>query len=556
MISATSFIPEAPDSHRHLNVPQLRAMAIDAPTQMHVWGRRTGKTEGPGGAFTARRVHDMPRANGILIGTTYEQLLTRTIPPLVAAWERLGYYQDVHYWVRKQPPAHLKIPKAYRTPLKYDNYIQWYNGSGMYLVSQDRPGSINGIASQWLYGDEAKFLNVDRLHEEAMITLSGLRDKFGELPHYLSTCFMSDMPTSNKGSWMFDYEPQSEADVCEQVFKLALEESRLRELLPSLNTAKQRLVLRELTKIQQYLALLRKDLVHYSEASTFDNIHVLGLDVFKRFKRDLPESTFESSVMNRRVVQVENGFYSSLDEDIHGYDSFDYTHIDQLDMSYVKSIEQDSRWDGDVDPNRPLDIGGDYNNIFNSLCVGQPHGRREYRLVHSMFVDGPLLLDDLVKAFCKYYKPHKAKHVRYFYDHTAIARSASSNESNADIVTRILKENGWTVNRIYIGQATRHYARFLMWGQMLRELDPKLPRYRFNRTKARQWMISAQNAKTKRVGEEWKKDKDGEKVINGKPVMPPREATHLSEAADMLMVGVIAQRAGQDASTFIDTVIG
>ena len=549
------YIPEADDRTVYLNGPQMRAIAIDAPSQMHVWGRRTGKTEGPGGAFTVRRVHDMPRANGLIIGTTYEQLLTRTIPPLVAAWEKLGYYQNVHYWVRKAPPKELEIPKAYRTPLKHDNYIQWYNGSGMYLVSQDRPGSINGVASQWCYGDEAKFLDVHRLREEALITLSGLREHFGDHPHYLATCFMSDMPTSNKGSWMFESEPMMELDACNLVFDLVMEESRMEQLLPTLTSAKQRTTQAELRKLRGYIAQLRTGLVHYSEASTLDNLDVLGIEPIKRFRRDLPDAVFQSSVMNKRVVQVENGFYASLDEDVHGYDKFDYNHIDRLDMSYAGDVAKDCRWDGDIDPNRPLDIGMDYNNIFSCICVGQAHGR-EYRMVNSLFVDHPLLLTDLVRKFCTYYKHHKTKHVEYFLDHTAIAVNAGSNFSFADIVCNELRAQGWTVKRTYYGQAPKHYTRYLMWGKMLREQDKNLPRFRYNRTNAYQWQVSAQGAGTKRSGDEWKKDKDSEKTVRGQPVMPPRNATHLSEAGDMLLWGAAHRKAGGSNRSFVDTVMG
>jgi hypothetical protein len=551
----STFIPEPAEQQRHLNKPQLRALAIDAHTQVHMWGRRTGKTEGPGGAFTARRVHDMPRANGILMGTTYEQLLTRTIPPLVAAWEKLGYYQDVHYWVRKRPPAGLRIPKAYRTPLKYDNYIQWYNGSGMYLVSQDRPGSINGISSQWLYGDEAKFLNVERLREEAMITLSGMRDLFGHLPHYLATCFMSDMPLANKGNWLFEYEAKMESEACELVLRLVMEYGRIEQLLPQLNTTQQRKAQRELAKLQGHIDQLRTGLTHYSEASTLDNVHVLGLNTIKQMRRDLPNETFQSSVMNKRVVQVANGFYASLNEDYHGYHAHNYRHIDNLVLDYKDQPDKNSLWDEDVNPREPLDIGLDYNNIFNSLTVGQPHGR-EYRLVNSLFVDSPLLLDDVVQKFCDYYRHHQAKHVRFFFDHTAVAVSANKSTSYADDVCNILYANGWTVERCYLGQAWKHYARFLLWGKLLRELDSSLFRFRFNLTNARQWMISAQGAKTKRSGEEWKKDKDSEKVIAGKPVMPPRDATHLSEAADMLIVGAVTKWLAGSMTGFVDTLMG
>jgi hypothetical protein len=153
----------------HYNKPQLLVHLIMAQIIVCIWGRRTGKTEGPMADFTLNNIFSMPRSNGFLSGTTYEQLLTRTLPPLIAAWERRGYYENVHFWVRKFPPADLKVPKAYRSPLKPDHYIQWYNGSGIYLVSQDRPGTINGVATQWGAADEAKFQNYDKLREEALL---------------------------------------------------------------------------------------------------------------------------------------------------------------------------------------------------------------------------------------------------------------------------------------------------------------------------------------------------------------------------------------------------
>jgi hypothetical protein len=550
----SKYIPQPEQVDRHMNVPQLRAIGVDAHTQRHVWGRRTGKTEGPGGVYTVRRVHDMPRSNGFMIGTTYEQLLTRTIPPLVAAWEGLGFYEGIHFWLRKEAPKNLRVPKAYRTPLKYDNYIQWYNGSGIYLVSQDRPGSINGVATQWGYGDEAKFLDVNRLNEEAMLTLSGKADVFGECPHFLSTMFMSDMPTGTKGGWLMEAEALMERDAVELVFQMAAEEGRLlrASAAPGVTQGQLRQIQKQLLQLRAGMGQLRRGLVHYSEATTLDNIHVLGLDVIKNFRRNLPLGIFDSSVLNKRNVQVEHGFYGLLDEDRHAYDNFDYSHIDQLQLTLRDDVEKDSRWDGDVDPYRPLEIAMDHNNVINSLVVGQEHGR-DMRAVKSMYVLQPELLEKVVEEFCRYYRHHRCKHIIYHYDQTCIGLDASRNLSYADMVVKVLLANGWTVERNYFGAASNHYARYVLWGKILKENDPLLPRFRYNRTNTASLVVSMQGARTKQVGNESKKDKDDEKMVNGRPKVPPQLATHLTEAADMLIWGKYARRVKNLSSTFADT---
>lgn len=540
----------------HYNKPQLLVHLVMAQVIVCVWGRRTGKTEGPMADFTLRNVHAMPRSNGFLVGTTYEQLLTRTLPPLVAAWAKQGYHQDVHYWIRRFPPAQLRVPKAYRTPLKADHYIQWYNGSGIYLVSQDRPGTINGVATQWGAGDEAKFLNVNKLREETLLTLSGNAEHFGTLSCYLSLMFCSDMPTTSRGTWLLDYEALMDKDAVQLVLQVQqLRHALLAELEDATLSQKKR-ANREarVAELNEYLNELRKDLVYYSEATTLDNIHALGLAPIKQFKRTLNEVVFNSSVLNHKVLKVENGFYSLLSEDSHAYDATNYDYLDRLHIDYANPAEADSRWDADVNPLEPLDVALDYNNDINSLVVGQEQGRR-YNCVNSLFVLGSdgLLLRDVVKKFCAYYKPHQNKVVNYFYDHTAVARSASSNLSFADEVIDEFRAQGWLVVERYIGQSSSHHSRYLFWG-MLFNGDARLPRWGYNRTRFAQAAVSMQQAPVKKLGEFFKKDKGSERRNSG---VKPEEATHLSEAADTLVWGRLRARiTNQGGGDFVDTMWG
>ena len=543
----------------HYNKPQLLLHLIMAQVNVCIWGRRTGKTEGPMADFTLHNVHAMPKSNGFLVGTTYEQLLTRTLPPLVAAWAKRGYYQDVHYWIRKFPPAQLKVPRAYRTPLKADHYIQWYNGSGIYLVSQDRPGTINGVSTQWGAGDEAKFLNVNKLREETLLTLSGNADHFGQMSCYLSLMFCSDMPTTARGTWLLDYEDEMDKDAVQAILMVQQQRHQLlAELEDSTLSQRQRDKLEaRVAELDDYLNELRKDLVYYSEATTLDNIHALGLAPIKQFKRTLSEVVFNSSVLNKKVLKVENGFYSLLSEVDHAYDAPNFDYIDKLKIDYSNPTEvpePDCRWDTDVNRLEPLDIALDYNNAINSLVVGQLHGN-QYRNVNSMFVLGAdgHLLRDVVKKFCKYYKYHDNKVVNYFYNHTAIAKSASSGLSFADEVMQELRAQGWIVVDRYTGQAPSHHSRYLFWG-MLFQGDRRLPQWCYNRTRFAQGAISMQQAPVKKQGDVFGKDKSSEDRRSG---VKPEEATHFSEAADELNWGRLRSMIGNASSgEFVDTVWG
>ncbi|MGV3588596.1 MAG: hypothetical protein ACO1OF_16440 [Adhaeribacter sp.] len=541
---------KAPARKMHMNPPQLFFELIMAQINIVLWGRATGKTEGPMARFTLTNLYKMPRSNGFLLGTTYEQLMTRTLPPLFAAWEKFGYRKNEHYWVGKAPPAKYKIPKAFRTPETYDHYIQFNNGSGIYLVSQDRPGTINGVRTQWGAGDEAKLLNKEKLDNEVMLTMAGQAEHFGHLSNYLSLLFCSDMPTTSKGNWLFDYQEQMDPDIIEAILQVQVKLMELQDQLAKAKPGNVFKIEREIAKFQEYLNELRKGTVYVSLASTLDNIHALGIEAIKQFKRILSDITFKISVLNKRIYAVENGFYGLLDEDVFGYHSVNYSFIEGLGLEIGELPQKDCRWDADIIPGLALDISCDYNSDINSVVVGQPAGRL-YRFLHSLHVKKKegFKLRDAVRKFDEYYKYHPTKMVNYYYDHTAIASNASTDLSFADEWTQELENLGWIVNRIYIGQASTHHSRYLLW-ELIFSQDNRLATFRFNKTNCADWLISCQQAKVKTSGKIWQKDKGSEKDPN----VPQEHATHLSEAGDCLIWGTQRHKL-EELHDFADTLV-
>jgi len=519
----------------HLNMPQLLFELAKCRNNICVWGRRTGKTEGPMASFTLDNILDMPRSNGFLVGRTYEQILTRTLPPLIAAWERRGFRQNEHFWVRKYAPERLNLPRAYRSPITPDHYIHFFNGSGIYLVSQDRPGTINGVATQWGAGDEAKFLDYEKLQEEALLTLSGEYHRWGDKWNYLSTLFCSDMPTNTAGRWLIDSKNEMNPEAIKMILGI---QSKIQEYVKLIDSGEYsektengyRARIREL---DGYVNELKKSNTYYSMASTFDNIHVLGLDVLKNFFRQLDGNTFLTSVANEYVAMIKNCFYASLNPFRHGEDSIDYGHVDTVVVNVGEKYNRDCRWDADLDPHLPLDISCDFNNAINCVVTGQQQAyKNQNRFCSSLYVLHPLLLGDMVDKWHEYYQYRSNRDVNFIHDQTAIGGKADSDVSYADQWIEKLTKKGWNVRPVYIGAAPTHRARYYIWNKVLRERDG-LPLFRYNKEACADWQVSCERAgviQSTSDRREFKKDKRSERDKK----IPANESTHLSEAGDIL----------------------
>jgi hypothetical protein len=541
--------PANPDLKKlHYNVPQLMFYMVMAQTSVNLWGRATGKSEGPMAMFTRHNVLSMPRSNGFLLGTTYEQLLTRTLPPLIAGLEKLGFYQDVHFSIRKFLPDRT-LHKAYRYPQKADNYIHFFNGSGIYLVSQDRPGTINGVRTQWGAGDEARLLDYTRVQEEVMPTMAGHADLFGHLSSYLSLLYCSDMPRTSKARWLLDFEKEMDPKTIEAILILNIQVIKLQENLLNASASQVPKLRRQIRELEQDINDLRKGTTYFSLASTLDNIHTLGMDVIKNLVRILTDIEFSISVLNERILKVERNFYHMLNEQLHGYDMVNYDYVDGLDIDYSNPPAKDCRWDADINLSQPLDIAMDYNNSINSIVTGQYY-ENELRFLSSQFVLHPQLLSDAVQQWHNYYCHHPVRVVNYYYDHTAKEKRANSNEGFCDQVTDQLEKLGWTVMRIDLGHTPAHKYRYELWGKLFTGRDPRLPRFRYNRTNCAAWQISCEQCSILQQHEETKKDKRPEKD----PSFPQEEAPHLSDAGDTLMWGRIRDKVGRQTS-FIEELI-
>lgn len=517
----------------HYNVPQLRSAIVDAPEEIIIKGRGTGKTEGILAPRTVRVVESLPRSSNLLVAATFQQILTRTLPPLVNGWEKLGYKQGIHYLIGIKPPEkwrkRWKWQGPYRPPFKYEYVISWWNGAVHQMVSQDRIGSTNGMSVDSVAGDEAKLLNRDRLHSETLPANRGRSLVFdgNHLHHSLS--FTTDMPVGTSGRWLLEKEKSMDVNRVQQIMKLQVYKMQFGTNPPAW--------------IDQACSALRRgakpgqELVYFQEANTLENIHALGIPFIRQMMRNLSAFEFNTSILNRRPMKLEDGFYPDLDEDKHGYFSYNYHKFENTGYDFKKLKELDGAGvDGDYDPLRPLHIALDYNRGITPMVVAQVYdrGHREIRCINGIHELYPKKLDDTLQSFIDYYKHHLKKMVYYWYDHTATAEYSHAGAQRDDVLKK-LRANGWTVIERYIGVSHGHERRYTMYGHLLKEDDQYPYILRINRDRCEHLLLSMFQAQAIRTKRGFGKDKKPELD----PKFPQEEATHYSEAIDMLLCGIL-----------------
>lgn len=527
----------------HLNIPQLLWWLIKPKLAVLIWGRATGKTDGPSAMMSAECMDHMPRSVGRIAAYTYVGLLDNILPGIFAGWEdRYGYIENLHYWVGKKPPAELNIPRPYREP-KGDpkNNIYWYNGSVMMLSSMT--GTINnGTEYDWLIIEEGRY-NKKSAVDELVLAKRGTksRKRFGHLPYYGATLIVSDRPKNQMGRWLLEYKTQNTPEHIKGILKAwnriaGLEEKKRQEL----ETGKDASAKKTQTLINKFVELmngLRMKTTLYSEASTLDNIHALGVSTIKGFIELLDEWDYNISVLNKDVNKAVNGFYALHGENhIHSATNFE---------AYNESGGKNNcLTDLDCDLSSDLAIAFDVNQAINNVVVGQVKGETIYCTNH-MFVLAPEYLTELCNKFCEYYQPHLTKNVTFFYDHTLLGSDAQGKTPDYQIVITVLTNKGFNVTPIYIGQAPTHHILYGKWQRCLSGHEGYL-KWSSNATNCHYLRVSMDNADIKYVDGKEKKDKSSERKDYKTQtfLVPPEEATHASEAADTLMLGLQAYRYG------------
>ena len=497
----------------YFNPPQQEVMYTGAHTIVFVGGRRLGKTHGIAAPFFQRNFQRMPRSSGAFVVSTYKRGLTNTLPGTLAALESWGFKRDLHYYIGKKPPKSAGFAKPYIEPAEYEHVISFYNGSIAYIISQDRPGTSNSLTLDYLIGDEAKYLNYEKLKDETFPANGGYKGHFGNKSYHHSMLFISDMPTTKKGSWFLNYEKKCDPELIETiqgiVFEIWKTKSRIKESFEKQTQPPAYLRL-YLKKLYKSLSEFRSVAVYYKEFSSIENLLVLGENYIKQMKRDLPPLVFQTSILCRKVGILKDGFYNNMRESVHYYTANDNSYLDSLEYKFDKINDESSLQDTDLDNNQAICIALDYNANINWIVAGQQQGKT-MRTLKSFFVKYDRKLREVVQDFCKYYRHHREKHVVYYYDTTALGSNYAVNDEDfMSVVCDEFEKQGWRITPVYIGNPMKHSEKWLLISQGFKGQSGLIPM--INSSNNEELILAMEQTGTKNGPEGFKKDKSGEKL--------------------------------------------
>lgn len=521
----------------HYNRPQLLARAIDAKDEVDLWGRGTGKSQGRLSVRALDMARQMPRCSFVNVANTYMQLLDRTLPPMLTHWQELGMKRDVDFWVRKFPDKKFGLEMPYIMPETAEHCVfiraNKTQVSVMRLVSQDRPASSSGLSVDGIIGDEARYLNYQKLQDELIPTNRGNERYFKHSHLHHGTCYTSDMPNTPGSKWLIEQEKTMDKDAVHLILAIQIQIANIENAART----RGRYLHTETANLKYYrgeLFQLRKDLLYFSEASTLENIQIVGEDYIRRMRRQLTPAEFNRAILNIRPNTVENAFYPYLD-DHHFYD-------DVIEQSFIDSFSEklfgkgklnDCRKDSDINRSIPLCAAPDFGGSFNCLVVGQRH-LVNFKFLKNFYVKNPKRVKDLAVNFDNYYRHFHKKELTFYYDHTHYQKNPVSEKTPKDEIIDELKARGWNIRPRFVGETPSFFTRHHLWNAGLIGDADRILKPIFNKYNTEELRNSMQGVSIKAGARDpFAKDK----WIEGKVELDQLDAPHLSDAADILFFG-------------------
>lgn len=548
----------------HFNIPQMEYAITKANMTTVLMGRGAGKSKVLA-MFLKHCAESMPRSTIRFCAYTYAGLLTNILPGIVKSWRQdYQYRQDVHFWLHTWPDKRLGIPKPYFSPETTGKYlIPWWNGSVIILTSMDRTVN-NGSDFDAAAFDEVRLYRNGKLRvNELLRAKRGNNEHFGDLAEHGAVIMATDQPQNSDGNWIFEYEDKVDEDLilAIQMSFVRIEQIQVEidELLDKEDdlTPEEKKTLEEKRKVKRILEQenneLRKDAVHCISGSTLENVHALGLKYIEDASR-VDDFEWDTAILNIKLRQIKDGFYAKLNRDTHGYHSYDYDYIDAI-TSPTRVMRPNWRWYTDYDNAASLHIACDHNNAINWIVTGQPFEEfGEVRIQSALYVESPAFLKELIAAWLEFYKDYPNRTVYYYYDNTMVDGNSRGDKSESEVVIDLLRAAKWQVVDKYLGQASYHHSRYLLWDQSLSGHEMLLlPK--FNQATCDDLLTGMELAPVKKMGATFKKDKSSERFnykTNQYPIAP-KWATHSSEAADTLITGINRERF-QTEDEFMDVL--
>jgi hypothetical protein len=557
-----------------LNNPQLISVINDAPSQVDIHGRGTGKSYIIGWEMN-QMIRKMPRSVTSITGRTYGQILTRTLPSSLKFLEQIGYEKEKDYIIGRKPPRSWLDP--WEKIAKYDNFISFSNGTGFLMLSQEREGSARGPNIDREIVDEALTLNKERYDQEVSPANRGNEDYFGKhspkpIKQHHGFRYVSSMPYSQDQRWLLNFGNYYEQEAGIRIFEIWNRIVKLQ--LQLISAAKQdnanlfKDIWNEIIRLRkQIIPFVSREGVLFTLANALDNIKNLGFSYILREYDKQSLLTFMIEILNWIVDKIEDCYYH-IDPQRHiYYNSYNEDYIRGIAEDSNYNADQlksnDSRFDLDCDPSNPIEIVPDWGVKINLFSIGQ---ERNYNFVTNIsepvdcfineFYNKPsetnkVMITDLVDQFCDYYKYHPVKKIIYYRDRYGDHRMPNIKNaiSYNDQAIREFELNGWTIiQKSHRGMEPPQHDKYLLWVNILKGEDSRYPKIIFNGRNCKYTLISMNNTQLIERNGKFEKNKSSERSNT----ILPEEATHFGDAADKRIFTKYGHLLYPSTGTYVD----
>lgn len=534
-------------------------IAVMQPWSLYwIAGRASAKTVQVLAERVQEVAHDCPGAPFAWVADTYSDLHKNVIPSLIDGLSLLGWMPDVHFVINREPPREWK-QRMYNVCTDWRNTMVFYTGFNFTFISLDRAAIGAGRSYVGVFGDEVKYFPEEKF-TNLLKAVRGFRVKYGDSVWYRSRTLTTDMPNPNhlgEYDWILKLARQND----KQRILLALRAgfvyndtkreylSRLQEynslkadartdpaVRPALADAERQMMLarRTMERWERRWVKTRRGVSFFFISSSYVNVDILGEDWFNDEFAEGLEGAACNILSVIPKLEASQMFYCNLSMKNFYADGFLNDVIEQHPFGW----KQDCTVLRYLDPGRPLEAGMDAGNML-SMVFGQQTGR-VMRILKELYTLPPQNVRDLADKFLAYFKPHRRKLLKLYYDRSMNNYKRVSTDMASQIKKAIEtdaegRRTGWTVQLMSLGQgnisSNLEYRFFmdLLPGNLARQLYTLLidqhncpnlkSEMEVTRTKAK---VNERDNTTQIV-----KEKTGDKL----PVHRlPRESTNLTDA--------------------------
>lgn len=531
--------------HRYINQYAMVAALTMPQNFIGILGRASAKTTQFQAMRIQQAVQECPGAPFVWVTDTYSNLHKNVIPSVLEGLRFLGWEEGTHFVIDRQPPIEWQR-QMYNVIDKYKQVMTFWNGFTFTFVSLDRPSIGAGRSYVGLFGDEVKYWSEEKF-TNIRKAVRGYRARYGLSPWYRSLSLTSDMPNPNHtGEYMWVMKLAKLMD--KEKIKVLLQTGQVlnetrRRYAEALQTGNERaieLTRRNMERWRERWDDLRRGTTLFLVASTLINADVLGEEFFQEEIAEGLEGIDTGLLSIPQKMEASQRFYTTLTARDFYQDGTRADIIEQHDYGW----EEDCSVLRYLDPNKPLEGGMDDGNM-KSMVFGQHRGR-EYRILKEIYTLPPENERQLADRFLQYFKPHRTKTLRLYFDRAMNNYQRQGNDMAKRIKQAIEvdgdgRRTGWRVQLMSRGQGDIYsHTEYNFFSALFSgQLNKRLFRLLIDAHNCPNLKMEMENTPTvvaedKRTGrKDVRKQKKGDKL----PLRRlPQESTNLTDAMKYLIM--------------------